>query len=204
MIKHALKIACVAILVAVYLTHPTSSADWAAWVQAIGVLGSIAIAIGLAQDQRKQQTEIEPRSRWRRLAVIKAVTDHALRLIEESAIALRNRETALAYIRTYSDAEYNDVYDTLKGIAILELQAYEGAVGLMKVRHALDRMRGLLVDVRANYVSLDNGYSRIVTSASMILGHATAGALEIGKVNLRAWKEVEALIGADTAMPPTT
>ena len=195
-IKHWLKVSLAAILFTLYWTEPKTSGDWAAWVQAIGVLGSMAIAIGLARDQRQQQIESELRTRWRRLAVVQALVDDALGLIDMSCTALGERDTAIEYIRRYNSAEAVDVYETMKAIPLLDLQAYEAAAGFMRVRRALEHSILILREISNDpdcYES-EKGRARLTRRLSEVRHQAEIGKTDIVNVTTRAWKEVEALM----------
>jgi hypothetical protein len=196
--KHWLKVSLAAILFTLYWISPKTSGDWAAWVQAIGVLGSISIAIGLSQDQRRQQVEAELRGRWRRLAVVQAIVDDALGLIDMSCSALRDRPSASEYAHSYSLAEARDVHDTMKAIPVLDLQAYEAAAGFMRVRRSLERTINLVDDIAVGRLALedDGGYRRCMQRISEIVGQAENGRADIASVTQRAWREVEALVSA--------
>lgn len=198
--KHWLRVSLVAILFTLYWTEPKTSGDWAAWVQAIGVLGSMSIAIGLAKDQRQQQVESELRTRWRRLAVVQALVDDATGLIDMSCSALRGRDSALEYVRRHTTAEALDVYETMKTIPVLDLQAYEAAAGFMRVRRALGRAISLLSEIASDPDCYESeiGRARLMRRLDETVHQAEIGKTDIANVTMRAWKEVEALMTSRT------
>lgn len=78
-------IAVIAMLVVVYFYPPKVSADWAAWVQAIGIIGSISIAISVVQLQNEHQIEAEKRAQAIRQRGFLAIAQFAFDAAEETA-----------------------------------------------------------------------------------------------------------------------
>lgn len=124
---HWLKIALFAMLVTIYMTKPQNSADWAAWVQAIGVVGSISIAISIVQLQNENQLAAEQRARIVQQNTFLAIAQFAFEVADEAASLFSGEHVPdpMFAMEKFDGLRFKAAQEGLSHIRAVELGTYE-------------------------------------------------------------------------------
>jgi hypothetical protein len=125
--RHWLKIALCAMLVTIYVTKPQTSADWAAWVQAIGIVGSISIAIGVVRLQNENQLATEQRARIVQQKTFLAIAQFAFEVADEAAslFAGEHGPDPMFIMEKFDGLRFKAAQEGLSHIQAVDLGTYE-------------------------------------------------------------------------------
>lgn len=192
--------ACIylALFAALFITlrdhPPISSADYAAWVQAIGSIAAIVYAIRIASSQRREATRLEIKQRSGKLAAVRGITEHAVNIIGEAVVALLEREAAVTYVANYNARVFEDALRVLQQIPMLELGTVGAVEGVTLIKTSVGAMTEYLESLHRNPTLILQSHAQVAGTAQAIQSQAEAGRQKVGAEIMRLtgefWKVI--------------
>ena len=125
--RYWLHVAIAVMIFIAYVTKPQTSADWAAWVQAIGIVGSISIAIGVVQWQNENQLATEQRARIAQQKTFLAIAQFAFEVADEAAslFAGERAPDPMFVMEKFDGLRFKAAREGLSHIRAVDLGTYE-------------------------------------------------------------------------------
>ncbi|HVK94494.1 MAG TPA: hypothetical protein VM571_07175 [Noviherbaspirillum sp.] len=138
--------------------HKMDVSAWAAWVQAVGSIFAILVAIWVGHRQsegaRKQAHEMDMKAVSRRHDAIRAILDEAyaqcLRVAPEFAGGLSFHTLSFMF---FNERSFDDAISTLEKIPLHELDSYELVSGISGLRDRMISIKQVVIrakDVKRN------------------------------------------------------
>lgn len=125
--KYWLQIAIAVMIFTAYMTKPQTSADYAAWVQAIGIVGSISIAISIVQLQNENQIAAEQRARIAQQKTFLAIAQFAFGVADEAASLFAGEHVPdpMFVMEKFDGLRFKAAQEGLSHIRAVDLGTYE-------------------------------------------------------------------------------
>ncbi|WP_233810276.1 hypothetical protein [Paraburkholderia sp. HP33-1] len=168
-------------LVAAFIFHrPSTSADYAGWVQAFGSIGAIFYAVSIASSQRREANQQDVMRRSSKLAAVRGITEHAVTLVGDAVIALLDRHMAERYVADYDALAFQDAFDVLQQIPMLELGTVGAVEGVTLIKGAVRTMKEYLETLRRNPTIILQDHAKVATVATDIQIQIETGRQKVG------------------------
>jgi hypothetical protein len=140
-----------ALITALVLHLPITSADYAGWVQAFGSIGAILYAVSIASNQRRDADRSDIMLRSSRLAAVRGMTEHAVDVVGGATIALLDRNLAENYVANHDAAIFDEAFRMLQQTPMLDLGTVGTVEGVTLIINAIKANLALLHRLRFSY-----------------------------------------------------
>ncbi|MGU7773739.1 hypothetical protein ACV229_26595 [Burkholderia sp. MR1-5-21] len=195
----AVGLACiiVALLTALVLHPPVTSADYAGWVQAFGSIGAILFAVSIASSQRRDADRRELLLRSGRLAAVRGMTEHAVEVVNGATIALLDRNLAENYVASHDAELFDEAFRMLQQIPMLELGTVGAVEGVTLIKNGVNAMKANLAMLRQNPLPIRQDHVQVAQRASQIQFQVEAGRRKVSAEIVRLLNEFSPMPKAD-------
>jgi hypothetical protein len=179
-----------AVITALVLHPPVTSADYAGWVQAFGSIGAILYAVSIASSQRRDTDRRDIMLRSSRLAAVRGMTEHAVGVVEGAAIALLDRNLSENYVANYDAATFDEAFRMLQQIPMLDLGTVGAVEGVTLIKNAVNAMRADLAMLHKNSLPIRQDHARVARRAAEIQFQLESGRQKVGAEIIRLLNEL--------------
>jgi hypothetical protein len=186
-----------ALIAALVLHPPVTSADYAGWVQAFGSIGAILYAIGIASGQRRDASMRDVMLRSSRLAAVRGMTEHAADLVGGATIALLDRNVAESYVANFDVAIFDEAFRVLQQIPMLELGTVGAVEGVTLIKNSVSAMRANLAALNRNPLPIRQDHVQVAKAAAEIQAQLETGCQKVGAEIIRLLNEFAPLPQAE-------
>ena len=119
-----------------------SGEQWAAWVQAIGSVVAILVAVWVSRKQNHDALRLQERLRVEQQLHVydafRAILDSAISEYSDALDALKGQDPDAWFKDTNADGLYPEFHNAVKQISVVEMPSYESAKSLLKIRDLLE------------------------------------------------------------------
>jgi hypothetical protein len=178
-----------ALVTALFLHPPITSADYAGWVQAFGSIGAILFAVSIASRQRRDTDRRELMLRSSRLAAVRGMTEHAVGVVEGATIALLDRNLAESYVAKHDAALFDEAFRMLQQIPMLELGTVGAVEGVTLIKNGVNAMKAHLATLHQNPPSILQDHAKVAQRASQIQFQMESGRQKVAAEIIRLLNE---------------
>jgi len=168
--------------------------DWPAWVQAVGSVAAILVAVGVANHQGKAQAKLRLEDQTERLKKIVAVANHSAKVARHAHDYLSLGDPEALDVRRFV-VSLEDCIFLLKSVGYIDVPFSEVALGWIEVRHGLTDVLNVLssrpceeLDGR-DMLSMELSCNRIHRACQRIRG---AASVVIPELLAESWTDGQA------------
>jgi hypothetical protein len=137
-------------LIKIFVLHsPEDSEDWAAWVQAIGSIGAILIAIWVVDKQHQQAIDLGNVRRKEVTDSVFAVTQQCCAMVKTIPGFGDQVEAMEVYLRIVPKAHFENLLRLINDAPVYELRNQNAMVLVLDCMEMMDRTRRLLDTIAA-------------------------------------------------------
>jgi hypothetical protein len=178
-----------ALVTALLLHPPVTSADYASWVQAFGSVGAILYAVNIASGQRREANRRDIMLRSSRLAAVRGMTEHAVDIVDGATVALLDRNLAENYVANYDAAMFDEAFRMLQQIPMLELGTVGAVEGVTLIKNAVSAMKANLATLKRNPMPIRQDHVLVAKRAAEIQAQLVTGRQKVGAEIIRLLNE---------------
>ncbi|RQH09590.1 hypothetical protein [Paraburkholderia dinghuensis] len=186
-----------ALITALVLHLPVTSADYAGWVQAFGSIGAILYAVSIASNQRRDADRRDIMLRSSRLAAVRGMTEHAVGVVEGAAVALLDRNLAEHYVANHDAAIFDEAFRMLQQIPMLDLGTVGAVEGVTLIKNGVNAMKLNLATLHGNPMPIHQDHAEVARRAGQIQLQMELGRQKVAAEIIRLLNEFAPISEAD-------
>jgi hypothetical protein len=186
-----------ALITALVLHPPITSADYAGWVQALGSIGAILYAVSIASNQRRDADRRDIMLRSSRLAAVRGMTEHAVDVVGGATIALLDRSLAENYVANHDAAIFDEAFRMLQQIPMLDLGTVGAVEGVTLIKNGVNAMKANLALLHRNPLPIRQDHAQVARRAREIQFQMESGRQKVAAEVIRLLNEFAPMPKAD-------